>query len=497
MPNYVACPECDADVRTRDESHGARIRCEECGAKFKVGTRSASKRMSKKPARRRVPIIALAVGGALVLLIAVAIGVFLLVKSRRGSDVQAQATQGVGAGTIDLRNPGGGAGTLLAAPAASVEIDSKGSASRALHSENVLAVVAGAPYRCDSFEILSGRRTGSFELAGVEAPHAMFLSPNGTRLAVMQSDRLPGLKIGMLLSIWSVPEGQRMVTDWKPAIPKQPNQPDDYLQWCAFLSDDRLLTVTLRGRVALWSLPERTAIYDVMAAEQKSGIGLLVDPSSNVPKNFALSADRRALALQDGNGVVIVDTETGRIAKTLAPAGTGSKASREGMAFSPDSKRLAVCYTYLPLYPETRPTDREVVVWDVSTKKIDMSIPLPKNLVGGAIAWWGDRHLLCFDSGSSILFRADTGTVLRQCLPPEPETKLVSGHADGKLRYVAGSHPKKRYLVYGAPGDALAADATDDDGTGKYKRFWLTLTGIEKRPVDAQAFLGKIAILQR
>ena len=63
---------------------------------------------------------------------------------------------------------------------------------------------------------------------------------------------------------------------------------------------------------------------------------------------------------------------------------------------------------------------------------------------------------------------------------------------DGKLHFVSDG-AKKQSLAYDPPGD-LANDGGVDDGTGLYKRIWLTRTGLDSLDSDRNIGIPKWTI---
>ncbi len=347
------------------------------------------------------------------------------------------------------------------------------------------------------YEPKTCKRTGNFQVGGKKPIQTMAINPGGTRLAILEGSEDTILEV----SVWTVPEGKELRKRWSPA--NSTEALDTRVIGIAFVADDKL-SLTQGGRVACWTMADEKPAFDVQVldAEKKQRF---LSHGPRMPANFGFSPDRAILAVQQNDGMTLVDTATGRTTGQLpAPKDTARFRTIDGLAFSPDGKKLAACYTFAagPDSKTPRLDDKRIVVWDIAAKRVDVEAPLLTHVNSGSQgSWWGDGHLIWhYGGGQNLVLRADTGAIIRDCLPPyEGATTasiLVGGVSDGQLRYLTNAFTTN-FLAYDAPTEHLKTDAAVDDGKGFYKRLWLTKEGVEKMPADVIATKRKFEIPKR
>lgn len=396
---------------------------------------------------------------------------------------------------------------LVMPVAVSMPIAYKGIAVQAEYSPKLLAVCStpktfSNEYNFEFYDPTSCKRTGGFPMPGKSPPYKLAISPDGSRFAMlMGTDKEPQI------SVWPVAIGKAFKEEWSPYQSK-PGDPvyirNHHIVWIAFSTDDRLLTVTEGGRVAAWLVTESKPLFDEQIVDTETSNVLRGDRFNGSPKNIAFSPNRLTLAIQKGEGIILIDAASGKSTGKL-PAPKSSIPSKyiDGMAFSPDGKRLAACYAYAAAPDSKTPKleDKRIVIWDIAAEHIDADAPLiPHFYMGSEWSWWGDNHLIWHFGGTHLLvLHGDNGEIIRQCLPPfecATSSSVLLRSSDGKLRYVT-NYTTTDYLVYDVPKEHLISDKVLDDGKGNYKRLELTKEGIEKKPADSISSSRKFAIPQR
>lgn len=340
--------------------------------------------------------------------------------------------------------------------------------------------IEGKTHYFACFDVPAGKRSSHTELPNLGVLQQMSLSPDGSRLAVVEM--MSGQGPESAITIWSLPEGQVLLSRWKPY--PGPNSLG-VLKKIIFLDANRLLTITTGKQMTLWDLSGE-AVYSI---EHKipGRLDILVeDPHTRQPNNFALSADRGSLALFNGSGFDVMDTATGEArGKTGDLVGRG--ASVHGVALDRHAGRLAV---YLWVLEKGTLEDR-VVVWNLKTNQQAGSFPIrvkkqTTGRVGGwsgnALSWWGQDHLLLWGgNNNALVLDAATGQPLRELAAPQ-HGRCGFDDPDGRLWYDVSLHKKaKAYLcAVDFPREDLQGDAGLDGEY--YKRWWLTDNGIAGEP---------------
>jgi hypothetical protein len=316
----------------------------------------------------------------------------------------------------------------------------------------------------------------------------MALSPDGSHLAIEDIFRNQDETFDHFVTLLSLPAGKAVFRRWQPYPTVAPMPRDKatefQLAWMTFLDANRLLTLTQGGWVSLWSLPGRKPLYTKRPIVPKSLPELGRDSYSWEPSTFAVSPDRHNLALAQGDGVVLVDTATGKVTGILPrPNGIGIFPQFQGMAISPDGKRLAAAIGFVE---NGAFRGNRMIIWDIPERRVMGSYRLLNAMAGTALTWWGNHHLLILigNNGESVLWSAETGKPLRQCFGPD-RGRYGNGSQDGKLWYVSSvTEANTRLLLYRAPDDFLAKDPTEHDGRGFLKQIWFTVNGVERNVSD-------------
>lgn len=175
------------------------------------------------------------------------------------------------------------------------------------------------------------------------------------------------------LELWSLSaEGVRSQVQWTPYDGERGGNRD--VKWATYLPDNRLLTISSGGQVALW---EATAPAPIWHLPTKGGLIPALHPSG------------RWLAVLVGEELMMIDIAAGAVAAVLsAPANL----HHPTLAFSPDGARLA-CGSHSKLY-----------VWEMADGQLSREILLSNTVVTGDLLWTDDQHVLI---GKRVLVNVD------------------------------------------------------------------------------------------
>src|SRR5437660_11221386 len=106
----------------------------------------------------------------------------------------------------------------------------------------------------------------------------MALSPDGGALAVHTLD--DGVKVV------SLPDGREVVSGWRPFGPGPGLE--GTVAWMAFLTEKKLVAANGKGKLGLWEVPGRRAVYQGRQLPTRAG---QLSPGFPDPAGLALSPD--------------------------------------------------------------------------------------------------------------------------------------------------------------------------------------------------------------
>jgi WD40 repeat protein len=202
------------------------------------------------------------------------------------------------------------------------------------------------------------------------------------------------------------------------------------------------------GRGLAASLGAQTHVLDLESGRRALSVGDAEDPV--VTMALAFSPDGKLLAQGRGNAedtgdVVLYDAVTGARRRHLR----GHRNSVHGLAFSPDSTRLA-----------SASHDKTVKVWDVASGKLLRTFEHPSRVHG--LAFSPDRRIAsCGGDGSVRVWEPNTGKELL-CLSgprggpgtfllgPDPWTAALSARVNSASLGAVAFSPDGRLLVAGS-----------------------------------------------
>jgi hypothetical protein len=357
----------------------------------------------------------------------------------------------------------------------------------------------------EPYDLTSGRRVGRVNLTNVDEPKGWSLSPDGKHLLITETKGL-GWAGDHTLHLISTADGKDI--DWKP-FPKDEKRPFDSpsLYRAEMVSNDRVLALGTNRRIYMYQLanlsePSQHQI-DAIGEPLGKEWGPRPDNVERIQWQVAFSADRRQMAVWNGDGYSIVDTASGdelnRTASAMVMAkeyrireSVGRGDLRAGpVAFSPDGSVLAGVITV------DRGSKLHVLCfWDTKESKPPATHHIPSNQYNDAttIRWWGKKYILM--SGAKVhgkeidgmLVDSLTGVAVKQLMAPE--YKHYGLGRDGRLWYAAGTERKDPALMYvvDGPTTELMEDAANpyeqipELKDSFLRRLWMEPAGVMWKP---------------
>jgi hypothetical protein len=230
------------------------------------------------------------------------------------------------------------------------------------------------------------------------------LSPNGERLALSYGvDAFTGsadkqAPHGFRVHFWS-PDGKRLGS-----LPNL-GRP---CEWVAFADDARLLTFN-GDRIGVWEAPSGKSLGTAQG-------------SYKLP--VVLSPGRQWVVANRGDGLDVLRSADGTVAGRLdLPPGIGAVKDNTGVAFSPDGKQLAVCYT--------GQHDVFLLFWDMADGRLRQVLVMPGSHmapVSHDLEWCGPRSLFLSDG---LVIDLDVGCAVldlskgwKGCTPVAPDGRF-------------------------------------------------------------------------
>ncbi|HEX6985642.1 MAG TPA: hypothetical protein VF170_09705, partial [Planctomycetaceae bacterium] len=234
--------------------------------------------------------------------------------------------------------------------------------------------------RLDRYDLATGERVSKADLP--DRAELVDISPDGTRALVRMTFGLAPesrpASTQTRLDVWELTEADgRHVVGWQPGARNEggPAVPIG----AAFLDGGRVATLTDDGRLTLWDLAGRKAVYTI----ESGGRGpLLTTPG------------RKYLAVFTGTTFAAFDAATGAFRGLLTPPRPTLAACLDA-AFSPDGARLAAVLR--------RPA-QSILTWDVAAGRPEKEVDAPLGLDRG-LHFGSPGYLVA----GGVLFDVDRG----------------------------------------------------------------------------------------
>jgi hypothetical protein len=312
------------------------------------------------------------------------------------------------------------------------------------------------------------------------------------------------------LTVWSLADGKNLTPDkWAP-FPRAGGANED-LYRVEFVAPDAIVAVGTYRSIYRYQVPSFEVTADrASGADEALGrtAGPVADNVHRLQYQVAFSADRKRLAVWNGNGYTVVDSRGGAeafatpgVQQTARELWRGEHAPEKvrggAVAFSPDGKVLAAIVSH-----DFGNRRHLLFLWELKGEVADPLnvFEIPNNQFNDAtsLSWWGNRFVVT--GGSKIegmLIDVRTGLGRRQLMGPE-YNRYGFGR-DGRLWYAAGPgrlDPATMYVADGPDPDVLKEP--DDyeqilELSQEFflKRLWLEPGGVLRKPARYNADIHK------
>jgi transcription initiation factor TFIIIB Brf1 subunit/transcription initiation factor TFIIB len=541
MPIAMRCPGCDTRFEFASDLEGKRIKCKNCGDVFSVERPvrksreeeyddrqpSRSRRLvdddrpssrsrrdrdddrdDDRPRRyrdeddqlRKKKIHPLVIFGPLAGIALIGIVVVIILATR---------------GDKKKSNPVAEPGDVVKAPTKScpLEVTEQASGFQVIpDSGNIFGLIRkkeSSPVKkdwiYDAYDLASGRRVGRIDLTKVEEPKAWSLSPDGKHLLVTEIRGL-GWAGEHRVHLITVADGTDI--DWKPFPDTEKRGGNAPAMFRAeFVSNDRIVTLGTNRAMYFYRFGNLNDPDSASVSSVGDQLGKIWGPApDNFPRiqwQMALTADRRKMAVWNGDGYAVVDTEnaqeffrTPSLLVTARELWPRESVKRDNLhagpaAFSPDGSVLAGVITH-----GIGSKQHVLCLWDAKEEKSPVAYEIPANQYGEAntLRWWGNRYILVSGAkfhGSEVdgmLIDTRTGLPVRQLM--SPKFRHYGLGRDGRLWYVSSPDPKEPAMMHvlGGPDGDLTGDATSayeeipDLKDSFLRRLWMEPSGILRKP---------------
>jgi WD40 repeat protein len=280
---------------------------------------------------------------------------------------------------------------------------------------------------CDYWDWKMQKRLAHIEFTNFG--NGIEINPRGTRLLCIQNAPAG-------LTAWSLPDGKQLFKDWNPYA-RDPKLPFDFkapqLVWASYIDDNRLVSISRTGQFDVWDMNQKQVVASHPA--QAKMLQLAQNFFARAPHNFAISPDRRYLALANGDGFDLFDTATAkRIGATQSFGAEGKMGNVWSVSFNRDGTQLASKYNL------NAPNQEYVSAWVVPAGVRKSHHPVqPDFSRNGPMTWLGPNHLMIWDGNvfKGSVFRLSDGKFLRTCDQMNAGDRFARSSPDGRIWYCA------------------------------------------------------------
>jgi len=406
--------------------------------------------------------------------------------------------------------PGGVGGDVVKAPTKScpLEVAEKDAGTLVLpDSGNVFGLLRKGDtlkkaWTFDLYDMGAGRRIGRLDITDMDEPRSVSLSPDGKHFLAMEA---PGFgNSDPTIRLWNIPENKLLTQQkWNPYPHKGGFDPPN-LYRAEFIANDKILTISAARFFDVFTIPsfERpidpvrvnaVAKAEVLGKDDRSG----QVTTDKYQRQVAFSADRKLMAVWNGDGFTVVSTGDGQdvssttsvqaLVKEFWPRQSFLDRVKGGpIAFSPDGKVLAGIITH-----DFHPKKHILCLWDVKDPKPPAAYEIPANQFNDSpsIHWWGNRYIVTHGAKvEGMLIDKNTGLAKRQLMGPH-YGRYGFGR-DGRLWYVAGEEIKDPAVMHVV--DVIDPEQlTEGDDYEQIvqlneefflRRLWLEPGGVRRKP---------------
>jgi hypothetical protein len=332
----------------------------------------------------------------------------------------------------------------------------------------------------DRLDAVAGKALNTVNADGAGGHDILGVSPDGSLLLVR------AVHFGSSVNVWSLNDSRHLAQNWKVSYTKQvqPGNRDENVDasWMSLLDNKRLLAIYADGAIDVWDIATRQRTAWV--AERKAAPHLRPQIlGGGVPRNFALSPDRRLLAYWNGDGLDLIDTRTGKLKQTKSVGAPAGGQEVTGVACNHDGSEVVVDLTLAGVRTLLRFSARngkQLARW---------TMPVTNTPAYGGMVWWGKSHILILETSgmSSNLHLINvekgryTGQVVLGGLFGRP--MMATDSPDGRLWtvFLPIFGGEAAVLAFDVPTEELSAMEATNPNPNNPPKVSLSRDGVERQ----------------
>lgn len=221
------------------------------------------------------------------------------------------------------------------------------------------------------------------------------------------------------MDVWSTEASGKHVVGFRPY--EREEKDGKQVKWAAFVDASHLLTLSSKGRVVLWTIPECQVVYSIKT------------DGHSVP---AVSAGRRYVAVGTSKGVLMFNALTGQSMGKLGDRAAWTSV----LSFNPAGTMLACS--------EGMGQSRVLSVYDLKSGKLAAEVMLPKALRDPGIDWVSPGYVVV---GREYLVELERLMVVWRFERPRVGVSVKAG---GDERYWYVTSEQDRLMNVALPDEA-------------------------------------------